>query len=341
MKALVTGGGGFLGRALVERLCVAGHEVTAASRGHYPELAALGARGLRLDIGDAPAVRAAVRGHDVVFHVAARAGVWGPRDEFIRTNVDGTRHVIEACRAEAVPRLVYTSSPSVAFDGGNHENGGSDLPYASSFECAYPETKAQAERLVLAANGPALATIALRPHLIWGPRDPHLLPRLIARAEAGRLRIVGDGRNKVGITYVDNAAAAHVQAADALAPGAAGAGRAFFLHDAEPVELWPWLNGLLARLGISAATRRVPLGVARAAGSVAEAVWSLFRLAGEPPVTRFVAAQLARSHWYDMTPARDAFGYRPVVEPAEALEATIRWWTAARRGRGQPRTPPR
>lgn len=332
MKALVTGGGGFLGRALVERLCTAGHDVTAASRGHYPDLAALGARGVRLDIGDASAVRAAVRGHEVVFHVAARAGVWGPRDEFIRTNVDGTRHVIEACRAESVPRLVYTSSPSVAFDGRDHENAGADLPYASSFECAYPETKARAEQLVLAANGPTLATIALRPHLIWGPRDPHLLPRLIARAEAGRLRIVGDGRNRVGITYVDNAAAAHVQAADALAPGAGGAGRAFFIHDPEPVELWPWLNGLLVRLGVRPVARHVPLSVARAAGSVAEAVWSTLRLAGEPPVTRFVAAQLARSHWFDMGPAREAFGYRPVVDPVVAMEATVGWWLAARKG---------
>jgi len=332
MKALVTGGGGFLGRSLVARLRAAGHEVTAASRGHYPELAALGARGVRLDVTDGAAVRSAIRGHDVVFHVAARAGMWGPRDQFVSTNVTGTENVIKACRAEGVGRLVYTSSPSVAFDGRDHENAGPDLPYPSSFQSAYPETKAVAERLVLAANRPDLATVALRPHLIWGPRDPHLLPRLFARAASGRLRIVGDGRNKVGITYVDNAAVAHVQAAERLAAGAACAGRAFFIHDPEPVELWPWLNRLLERLGIPPVTRRVPLGVAQAAGAAAEAVWSILGLAGEPPMTRFVALQLARSHWYDMAPAREAFGYTPVVGPLEALDATVSWWAASRSG---------
>jgi nucleoside-diphosphate-sugar epimerase len=329
MKALVTGGGGFLGRALVERLVRAGHDVTAAARGDYPGLRELGARTLRMELADPEAVRQAVAGCDVVFHAGAKAGVWGPRSEFMRTNVTGTRNVIDACRSAGVARLVYTSSPSVVFDGRDHEGAGPDLPYASRFEAHYPETKAAAERMVLEANGPGLATVALRPHLIWGPRDPHLLPRLLARAKQGRLAIVGRGHNKVGLTYVANAAAAHEQAASRLEPGAPCAGRAFFIHDLEPVELWPWLDTLVTRLGLPPITRRIPETLARGAGLLAEACWRALPLRGEPPMTRFVAAQLARSHWYDMGPAIRAFGYDPPVGPAEALNCTVADWREA------------
>lgn len=328
MKALVTGGGGFLGRAIVERLRAEGHEVAAAARGDYPELRALGVRTLRLDVTDAEAVRAAASGHDVVFHAAAKAGVWGDREEYWRTNVRGTQNVIAACLAAGVPRLVYTSSPSVVFDGRDHESAGPDLPYPSRYAAHYPETKAAAERAVRAASGPGLATVALRPHLIWGPRDPHLLPRLFARARAGRLRIVGEGTNRVTVTYVDNAALAHVRAAERLAAGAACAGGAYFVGDAEPVALWPWLNELLRRVGIPPVTRRVPESAATAAGALLEGLWRLLRLPGEPPMTRFVAAQLARSHWYDLAPARRDLGYEPEVGGEEALTRTAAWWQA-------------
>ncbi|MCM2254901.1 MAG: NAD-dependent epimerase/dehydratase family protein [Vicinamibacteria bacterium] len=334
MRVLVTGGGGFLGRAVALRLVGLGHDVTSAARGDYPELRALGVRTVRLDLGDSAAVRAAATGMDAIVHAAAKAGVWGPREEYERANVDGTRHVVEACRAAGVPRLVHTSSPSVVFDGRDHENAGNDLLYPARHEAVYPETKAAAERLVLGANGRELATISLRPHLIWGPRDPHLLPRLFERARRGLLRIVGSGRNRVSITYVDNAAEAHVAALLSLAPGAAWAGRAYFVNDAEPVVLWQWLNGLLARLGLPQATRRVPLGVARAAGAILETTWRALRLAGEPPLTRFVAAQLAASHWYDLAPARAAFGYAPPVDGEEALRRTVEWWGPRVRGPG-------
>lgn len=335
MRVLVTGGGGFLGRAVALRLVALGHDVTSAARGDYPELREQGVRTVRLDLADAAAVRSAAAGMDAVVHSAAKAGVWGPREEYVRANVEGTRHVVEACRAAMVPRLVHTSSPSVVFDGRDHENARNDLPYPDRHEAVYPETKAAAERLVLGANGPELATVSLRPHLIWGPRDPHLLPRLFERARRGLLRIVGDGRNRVSITYVDNAAEAHVAALLALAPGAAWAGRAYFVNDAEAVALWPWLNGLLARLGLPQAKRRVPLGVARAAGACLETAWRALHLAGEPPMTRFVAAQLAASHWYDLAPARSAFGYAPPVDAEEALRRTVEWWAP----RLQARTP--
>ena len=330
MRVLVTGGGGFLGRAIAEQLLARGHAVTAAGRHAYPEVAALGARTVRLDVTDPAAVREAVRGHEVVIHAAAKAGVWGSRGEYARTNLRGTENLLAACRAEGVRRLVYTGSPSVVFDGRGHEGASNDLPYPRRHGCAYAESKAAAERLVLQANGEALATVSLRPHLIWGPRDPHLLPRLIARAEAGRLRRVGGGLNRVSITYVDNAAWAHVLAAERLGPGHPCAGRAYFVADAEPVALWPWLNALLARLEIPPVTRRVSPGVAWVAGALAEAVWSVFHLAGEPPLTRFVAEQLATSHWYDLGPTRRDLGYEPVVGASDALDRTAAWWVRER-----------
>jgi nucleoside-diphosphate-sugar epimerase len=326
LNVLVTGGGGFLGSAIARQLRAAGHTVTAAGRSAYPELEQEGIRTVRLDVRDALAVRRTVPGHDTVIHAAARAGVWGPRADYRRINVDGTAHVVDACRAAGVERLVYTSSPSVVFDGRDHENAGPDLPYPASWEAIYPETKAEAEKLVLAASDARMATVALRPHLIWGPGDPHLLPRVFAKARQGRLRIVGGGANRVSVSFVENAAAAHVQAALALQPGSPAAGRAFFVNDPEPVALWPWLNSLLEAVGLPRVERRVSLGVARAAGAVAEGVWSVLRLSGEPPMTRFVASQLAASHWYDVGPAREAFGYTPVVSAAEAFDRTVRFW---------------
>jgi nucleoside-diphosphate-sugar epimerase len=262
----------------------------------------------------------------VVFHAAARAGGWGDPGDYWRTNLGGTEAAIAACRTAGVPRLVYTSSPSVVFDAGDHERAGNDLPYPSHYLAAYPESKAAAERRVLAANDDALATLALRPHLIYGPGDPHLLPRLFERARKRHLRIVGSGENRVSVTYVANAARAHRQAAEGLEPGAARAGRAYFVNDAEPVALWPWLNELLAGVGLPPVTRRIGEATARRIGAVCEAAWRLLRLPGEPPMTRFVAAQLARSHWYDPTPARDAFGFVAPVGRDEALRRTLEWW---------------
>lgn len=325
MKALVTGGGGFLGLAIVERLRARGDDVTVLARGEHPSVTTTGATLIRGDITDADTVVAATRGKDVVFHVAARAGVWGPHREFERANVLGTENVVAACLRSGVGRLIYTSSPSVVFDGTDHDNA-AHLPYPAAYEAHYPETKARAERMVLSANSDALATIALRPHLIWGPRDPHLLPRLFGRARAGKLRIVGDGRNRVSVTYVDNGAAAHVQAADALRPDGPAAGKAYFVNDPAAIELWPWVNDLFSRVGLAPVVRRVPVGVARAAGGLAEAVWSLFGLAGEPPMTRFVAAQLGSSHTYDVVPAVRDFGYAPEVGAVDALERTAAWW---------------
>ncbi len=324
MHALVTGGGGFLGRAITEQLLARGDAVTILSRGEYPEVEALGAEAVQVDLSDPSGLSEALAGKDLVFHVASKTGIWGDRADFMRTNVEGTRHLLEACRRAGVDRLVYTSSPSATFDGSDAENASeAECSYPDHFEAPYPESKALAERLVLAANGPDLATTVLRPHLIWGPGDPHIIPRLIQRRQEGRLARVGKGTNRVAITYIDNAAAAHLQAADALSQGSKNAGRAYFVTDGEPVVLWDWIDDLLVSVGLEPVRRRASLGVARTAGAVLELVWKSLGLSGEPPMTRFVAVELASSHWYDLTAAREDFGYHPVVDPAEGLARTV------------------
>lgn len=326
---LVTGGGGFLGRRLIELTLAAspGRDVRFLARGRYPEVEALGARGSSVDLTD-PAAEAAlrevVRGCDTVHHVASKAGVWGPYDEYARINVAGTERLLAACVAEGVRRFVYTSTPSVIGYGHDAE-GIESAPYPATFETPYGETKAKAEQLVLAHNGRGgLATVALRPHLIFGPRDPHLLPRVLDRARAGSLVIVGDGKNRVDLTYVDNAAYAHLDAERALTgPDAACAGRAYFISNDEPVVLWEWLGGVLAELSIPPLKRRVPMGLTAAGGSVAEWVWRAFGLAGEPRMTRFLALALARSHWYSMAPAKRDLGYTVRVPMSAATAATV------------------
>lgn len=324
MRALVTGGGGFLGRAITEQLLARGDEVQILARGRYREVEALGATSVQLDLTESDGLEAALNGVDIVFHVASKTGVWGPRAEYMSVNVDGTRNLMAAAEAAGVQRFVYTGSPSATFDGGDAENATeADCTYPERFESDYPESKAIAERLVLAANTATFATTALRPHLIWGPRDPHIVPRLMERRQQGRLARVGDGTNKVAITYIDNAAAAHLQAADVLSPGSPNAGKAYFISDADPVVLWAWIDQLLVDVGLEAIDRDVSLATARRIGVVLEWVWRVLRLGGEPPMTRFVAAQLAASHWYDLSAARRDFGYAPVIGPEEAMARTV------------------
>ncbi len=319
MKALVTGAGGFLGGAVVDQLLAAGDAVTAFQRGDYPALAARGVHVVRGDVADAEAIAAAVRGHDVVFHVAAKAGAWGELADYRRANVTGTANVIAACRAAGVGKLVYTSSPSVVFHGGDMAGVDESVPYPAHHDAPYPATKAEAERLVLAADGPDLATVALRPHLIWGPGDPHFVPRLVARQRAGRLRRVGSGENLVDATYVDNAAQAHLMAAARLAPGAACAGKAYFIGNDEPIAAWTLVDHFLAAAGLPPVAGAMPAEVAYAAGWVLEGVHGLFKLPGEPLMTRWVARELATTHWFDLGAARRDLGYAPAVSTEEGL----------------------
>ena len=322
MKILVTGGGGFLGQALCRGLVERGYEVASFNRGHYPALDAIGVRQIRGDLADRNAVIAAFAGFDAVFHNAAKAGAWGPYDDYHRANVMGTGNVLAACRANGIDRLVYTSTPSVTHRATHPVEGGTadSVPYGEGFKAPYAATKAIAEKIVLAADDGDLATIALRPRLIWGPGDAQILPRLVERAKAGRLRIVGSGDNKVDCTYIDNAAQAHFDAFDHLAPGSACAGKAYFISNAEPWPMRELLNALLRAAGAPEVHRHLPFGAAYAAGVVCEGLWRALPLKGEPPMTRFLAEQLATAHWYSMEPARRDFGYVPKVSMAEGMD---------------------
>lgn len=330
MKALVTGGGGFVGFALCERLRALGWDVRSISRGDYPALAKIGVDHVRADLGDRDAALAAARGCDAVFHVAAKAGVWGPYGDYHRANVVATESVIEACRAAGVSRLVFTSSPSVVFDGRSMEGVNESVPYSRHPHSHYSATKALAEQAALAANGANLRACALRPHLVWGPRDNHIFPRLTARAKAGRLRIVGDGTNRVDVTYIDNAVEAHIRAEEALRDSASpAAGRAYFISDGVPVNAWQFINQLLACADLPPVTWRVPLWAASAIGGVLETIYGMLGSSTEPPMTRFVARELATSHWFDIGAARRDLGYRAVVDQATGLARLRSFWLAS------------
>lgn len=319
MKALVTGGGGFLGGAIVRLLRQRGDAVRSFTRSAYPWLDELGVEQVRGDLTDLEAVGRAVEGCDVVFNVAARAGVWGRYSDFYAANVTGVENVIAACRAHGVRRLVHTSTPSVVHAGGDVEGANESLPYPEHLDAYYPETKARGEKAVLAANGPDLATVALRPHLIFGPGDPHLIPRVLERARAGKLRRVGSRAVAVDVTYIDNAAAAHLLAGDKLDVGSPVAGKAYFVSNGEPVDLWGFIGRVLAEAGLPPVARTVSAWKARLAGRVLEWAYWLLRLPGEPPMTRFVAVQLSTSHWYDISAARRDLGYEPRVSVEEGL----------------------
>lgn len=320
MHALVTGANGFLGRYIVEQLLARGDRVTAMVRRPDDHLQSLGARLALGDITDPSAIFTALSDVDAVFHVAARAGLAGPRRLYWGPNVDGTRNVIEAARKCGVRKLIFTSSPSVTFDGRDQIGVDESAPYPQRWLAWYPMSKAHAEQLVLQANDQGnLLTCALRPHLIWGPRDSHLIPKLIARAKSGRLRRVGAGENLVDMIYVENAAEAHLQACDALQPGSAVAGQAYFLSNGEPVNCWGWINEILAKAGQPPVSRSISLRAAWHLGHACEAIWKATSRTDDPPMTRFLAAQLATHHYFDISRAQRDFGYVPRVNKVEGM----------------------
>jgi 2-alkyl-3-oxoalkanoate reductase len=333
-SVLVTGGTGFLGRRLIERLLAEGRNVTLLGRTPAPDLEKCGVRFVRASIDDAAAVTVACEGVHTVFHVAAKVGVWGRYEDFFRINVLGTRAVLDACRVQGVQRLVYTSTPSVVYNGRDLAGADESLPLTTACPCAYPLTKAIAEREVLAANSADVKTIALRPHLIWGVGDPHLVPRILKRAREGRLRIVGSGRNRVDMVHVENTVDAHLLAEKALfaqqhpqgdrdsAPRRAE-GRAFFITNGEPVVLWTWINKLLEAVGNPPIRKHLSLRAASTLGTACEWAWRILPLRGEPPMTRFVADELAKDHWFDITAARRDLGYVPRVSMEQGTKELV------------------
>jgi nucleoside-diphosphate-sugar epimerase len=291
-------------------------------------LKALGVRQIRGDIRDYPSVKKALQGVDTVFHTAALPGIWGPYENFYQTNVIGTQNIITGCKENGVSFLVHTSSPSVVFDGSDMEGVDESIPYPASFSAYYPQTKAMAEKLVKQASINDLHTIILRPHLIWGPRDNHLVPRIIARSD--RLRIIGKGDNLVDTTYIDNAADAHLSAARALEKRSELSGKVYFISNDEPMVVWEIINGILAAAGLPPVTKRISARTARFAGTFCESLYKTLNLSAEPPMTRFVSEELATSHWFDISAAKNDLGYKPIITIKEGLKRLEHWLSQLR-----------
>ena len=320
---LVTGGGGFLGLAIVRQLIELGLNVRSFSRNRYEELSSLGVDQIQGDLGDTDAVSAAVEGVRLVFHTAAKPPPWGSYADYYRTNTTGTENLLAACQRRQMAALVHTSSPSVIFDGGHLEGVDESTPYPDRFMSHYAHTKALAEQCVRKAADNGLSAVVLRPHEIWGPGDPHFAPRIIERA--GRLKRIGSGRNLVDTIYIDNAADAHLAAAASLVEKPQLSGRIYFISQDEPVNAWDMIDEILKAAGLEPVKGTVPYPLAWFAGAICEAIWNSLRLAGEPPMTRFVANALARSHWFDISAAKRDLGFTPSVSTADGLERLTRW----------------
>ena len=318
MKILVTGGGGFLGQWVCRQLLDRGDEPVAFQRSHSPLLETWGVAQRLGDIRQANDVADAMDGCDAVIHTAGKAGAWGSYETYRDINLHGTEHVIAGCRQHAIRDLVYTSSPSVAHGGGDIEGGDESLPYPDRYEAPYPETKALGEQAVMAASDRLLRTVSLRPHLVWGPGDNHLLPRLLERAKSGVIKLPGYDK-LIDTVYIENAARAHLDALDALERNPACNGQTYFISNGEP---WPQakiIGALLEAAGVQAELKPISPKLALVAGSMAEWWWTRMSRKDEPPLTRWSAEQLSTAHWYDISAARRDLGYTPSVTMEDGL----------------------
>jgi nucleoside-diphosphate-sugar epimerase len=322
-KILVTGGGGFLGRAIVKRLIDRNDKVRSLARNLYPALAELGVDQIQGDISNPEIVAKACEDRDVVFHVAAKPPPWGKYEDYYNTNVKGTQNIIDACIQQNVSRLIYTSTPSVVFNGEDLEGVDESFPYPPNYNSFYPETKAIAEQRVAKAGSNKLRAIILRPHEIWGPEDPHFVPRLLTRAK--KLKRIGDGKNMVDTTYIDNAADAHIFAADKLKEHPQLSGNIYFISQGEPIAAWDMINAILKSAGHRPVKGSIPYRAAWLIGAALEFFYRTFHLSGEPQMTRFLADAFATSHWFDISAAKRDLGYIPKISTEEGLRRLEEW----------------
>lgn len=320
MKILVTGGGGFLGSAICSMLVKRGDQVQSISRQAYPGLETMGISQFRGDLVDKGKIYSAAQGCDAIIHTAAKAGIWGDYSSYYQANVLGTQNIIEVCRELRITKLVYTSSPSVVFSGGDMEGVNESAPYPKRYLTAYPKTKAIAEQMVLNANDENLATVSLRPHLIWGPGDNHLVPRILARAKAGKLRKIGSRDVLVDSVYIDNAASAHILALDRLNFNSPCSGKAYFISNGEPWKLWDLVNEIILAGKGNVVNKTVSVSLAYFMGWLFEIIYTISRKHAEPPMTRFLAKELSTSHWFDISNARRDLGYVPMITIREGLD---------------------
>jgi len=330
MKLFVTGGGGFLGLAIVRQLCAQGHEVVTFSRENYPALDQLGVKHFKGNLSEYAVLKKTMMGCEAVFHVAAKTGIWGKYDDYYLANVTGTENVLQACRELGIRNLVFTSSPSVVYNGKDSEGHNESLPYPKKYSAYYPQTKAIAEKLVMAANDAFLKTVSLRPHLIWGPEDRHFLPSLFKKSKAGKLRILGSSPNRVDCIYIENAAKAHLQAfAQLLLDPAPVEGKTYFISQDAPIPIAEFINKLLATGGFPSVAKHLSPGIARFAGLLLETIYRILGITAEPALTLFLAQQLSTAHWYDISAAKRDFGYEVEVSLEEGMQRLQTWVSRA------------
>ena len=319
MRVLVTGGGGFLGKEIIRQLLNEDCEIRSLSRSDYPELRNWGVHHIQGDITNIEDCVRACEDVDIVIHAAALASMWGRYETFFNINFTGTKNLLEASVSQNVDYFIYTSSPSAIFGNQDIENADESIEYPRKFYSYYAQTKAFAERLVLGMNNKRIKTLALRPHIIWGKGDPHLVPRLVQRHRQGRFKQIGSGQNQVDIVHVKNAAYAHILAMKQLINGHNG-GEAYFIGQG-PVNLWNFVNLIFNQLGLPPLKSKISFKLAYVLGAFFELIYrSLNIYKSEPPMTRFVAMQLGKSHYFKHDKAERELGYQPIVSIEEGLK---------------------
>ncbi len=325
MKVLVTGATGFLGQALARRLRSQQFDVSALGRNPavLAQLEREGMRPIQADLADRQAVAAACQGQAIVFHVGALAAPWGKREDFYRSNVLGTQNVITGCETHSVGRLVHVSTPSIYFGLDSLVDVAEDAPLPARPVNEYARTKLLAETEVDSAFARGVPVLTIRPRAIFGPGDTAILPRLIARLKTGRLPVIGDGRNLIDMTYVENVVDALLLCATSPA---ATLGKKYNITNGESTALWPLIEKLCTALGYPLPKRHIPYRVADGAAALMEIVYGLLPGQPEPPLTRYSVALLAKNTTLDISAARRELGYQPQISVEEGFQRFVEWW---------------
>lgn len=318
-KILVTGGGGFVGRALIKRLLDQGFMVSSISRNRYPTLDQWGVKQAIGDLRNRTFVREAIQNHQIIFHVAAKAGYWGSYTEYYQSNVVATRNLLEEGARAGIEQFIYTSSASAVFGGKPIENGHRNKPYPRKPLNAYTKTKALAEQLVLSEESFPFKRLALRPHIIWGPGDRHLVPRLLARAEAGKLKQIGRGNNIIDSVHIENFIDAQLLAMNALETKKQVNRQAYFVTNDDPVNLWDFINQILTQAGLDPVKSHIPARIAKSLSWLLTGFHKTFNPKQEPLLTPFLVDELAKSHWFDITDTKKDLGYEPKISLIQGL----------------------
>jgi len=324
-RILVTGGGGFLGKAIVKKLVHSNYEITSLSRGYYSELEKMDVKQIQGDLSDEQVVLDAVKDIDVVYHVAAKAGAWGAFETYFKANVTGTQNIIDACLKNCVKQLIYTSSPSVVFDQFDKINIDESTPYSKNYLTAYPETKAMAEKLVRKAALKGLNTIIIRPHAIWGPGDNHLFPRIIKKAK--RLKRIGRDECLLDTLYVDNAADAHILASIRLLEDPSLSGNVYFVSQDDPVKIWDMVDALLNVADLPPVKGHISANLAFKIGAFFEFLYRFLNINKEPPLTRFMVTELSTHHYFNISKVKEDLGYSPKISTKEGLRRLKDWYS--------------